>query len=129
MTRAKYLERRLTTCLEYAESTQEIVEKAIAQVRRMLKTIEDTETKLVYRRQLRELRRILRACKNEAAALVELIHRVRGEVPTQAKDHEPPPPLPTTIRVYVPKGVQIPEDVIKQLVLKTLNGYAKETDA
>jgi len=57
---------------------------------------------------------------------------VRGGKPKTAKSNAPPPPpIPKTIRVIVPKGVQISDDEIVKLVLQklNLNGYAKETQA
>jgi len=136
MTGAKYLEKKLTACLRQAESAKELAERGIAHIRQLLKTIEDEETKQAYRRQLRRLRSIVRSCKSEMAAIQELLRMLRGEAPKQPNGYAPPPPpptppppLPTTIRVFVPKGLQIPDEKIKELVLKNLNRYAKEAEA
>jgi tRNA C32,U32 (ribose-2'-O)-methylase TrmJ len=128
MTRAKYLEKRLTACLRQAESTQKTAERLMEHIRLLIELVQDENQKADYQRQLRRLQSVVRSCENEANTLRELIRRVRGETPKHTKT-PPPPPQPTTIRVLVPKDLQIPDEIIKQIVLQTLNGYAKETEA
>jgi len=128
MTETKRLERKLTACLRQAERAQKTAERLMEHIRHLTELIEDDAQKVACRLQLRRLQKVVRSCENEAGALRELIRRVRGDAPKQVKKPAPPPP-PTTIRVYVPKDLQIPDDVIKQLVLQKLNGYAKETEA
>jgi hypothetical protein len=75
---------------------------------------------------------IVRSCEREEAIIRELLHKVQNE-PREGVDSHTPPPLhfPLTIRVIVPKGVQISDDEIVKLVLQklNLNGYAKEAQA
>jgi hypothetical protein len=130
MTKEKRLEKKLEACLAQAKSAQEIAQRGIDYIRSLLETIEDAERKEAYRRLLRRLRGIVRSCKGEIAAIKELLRRLRGEK-TKAANGNAPPPMPTTIRVIVPKGVQISDDEIVKLVLQklNLNGYAKTTQA
>jgi len=127
MTSAKYLEKRLTDCLRQVESTLAVAERLTAHIRRLIAQIEDEDQKEAYRRHLRQLQSVVLSCESEADALRKLIRKVRGDAPKRPKSLAPPPP-PTTIRVFVPKGLQIPDETIKRLVLQTLNGYAKETE-
>jgi hypothetical protein len=132
MTWEKRLEKKLEACLAQAKSAQEIAQRGIDYIRSLLEKTEDAERKDAYRRQLRHLRGIVRSCKSEIAAIKELLSVLRGEKPKVAKGNEPPPPpLPTTIRVFVPKGVKMSDDEIVKLVLQklNLNGYAKATQA
>jgi len=130
MTKEKRLEKKLEACLAQAKSAQEIAQRGIDYIRSLLETIEDAERKEAYRRMLRHLRGIVRSCKGEIAAIKELLRRLRGEK-TKAANGNAPPPMPTTIRVIVPKGVQISDDEIVKLVLQklNLNGYAKTPQA
>ena len=130
MTWEKRLEKKLEACLAQAKSAQEIAQRGIDYIRSLLETIEDAERKDAYRRMLCRLRGIVRSCKTEIAAIKELLRRLRGEKPKAANGNAPPP-TPTTIRVIVPKGVQISDDEIVKLVLQklNLNGYAKTTQA
>ena len=130
MTKEKRLEKKLEACLAQAKSAQEIAQRGIDYIRSLLETIEDAERKEAYRRLLRRLRGIVRSCKGEIAAIKELLRRLRGEK-TKAANGNAPPPMPTTIRVIVPKGVQISDDEIVKLVLQklNLNGYAKTPQA
>jgi hypothetical protein len=95
-----------------------------------METIEDGERKDAYRRQLRRLRGIVRSCKREIAAIKELLGMLRGEKTKEAMGNAPPP-IPTTIRLIVPKGAYISDDEIVKLVLQklNLNGYAKAPQA
>jgi hypothetical protein len=134
MTSAKQLEKRLTACLRQAENTQKTAARLMEHIRLLIKLTEDENEKAAYQRQLRYLQSVVHSCKSEAKSLGELIRKVRGDAPKSPKNlppppPPPPPPHPTTIRVYVPKGVYVPDDVIKQIVLQKLNGYAKETEA
>jgi hypothetical protein len=132
MTWEKRLAKKLETCLQQAESAREIAQSGINNIRSLMETIEEAELKDACRRHLRRLRGIVRSCKREIAALKELLSMLQGKKPKCAKGNAPlPPPMPTTIRVYVPKGVQISDDEIGKLVLQklNLNGYAKATQA
>jgi chromosome segregation ATPase len=123
MTDAKNLEKRLKACLEQTERTQQVAEMLITHIRRLSELIEDESQKEDCNRQIRYLQSIVHSCESEADTLRELIRRVRGDAPKRAKNPAPAAPY-TTIRVLVPKGLQIPDEKIKELVLQTLNGYA-----
>jgi len=132
MTWGKRIEKKLEACLQQAESARQIAQRGIDYIRSILETIEDAERKEAYRRMLRRLRGIVRSCKSEIAAIKELLSMVRGgKLKTAKSNAPPPPPIPKTIRVIVPKGLQISDDEIVKLVLQklNLNGYAKETQA
>ena len=130
MTGGKRIEKKLEACLQQAESARQIAQRGIDYIRSILETIEDAERKEAYRRMLRRLRGIVRSCKSEIAAIKELLRMIRGEK-TKVANRTAPPPIPKTIRVIVPKGVQISDDEIVKLVLQklNLNGYAKATQA
>jgi len=125
MTGGKRLEKKLAALLQQAEITRQTAEREIAYIRDLLKTIEDGTKRENCRHQLRHLKSLVRSCKSDAGALRELLRRVRGEILDKGKGTTPPP---TTIRVSVPKGLHVSDDVIKQLILQTLNKYAQATE-
>ena len=132
MTWDKRFEKKLKACLRQAQRTRRVAERGIEQIRRLLDETRNMAAKELYRRQIDNLQSIVRSCEREEATIRQLLHRIQNEPHEAANGHAPPPPsLPTTIRVYVPKGLQISDDEIVKLVLQklNLNEYAKETKA
>lgn len=132
MTKSKTLEKKLTALLRKAERTRKRTLGAIRVLRRIIETTEnkDEAYQKTLRQTLREWKSVVRASESEAAALRHLLHLVRQSA-QEAANKKAPPPMPTTIRVIVPKGAQISDDEIVKLVLQklNLNGYAKATQA
>jgi len=136
MTWDKRFEKKLKACLRQAQRTRRVAERGIEQIRRLLDETRNMAAKELYRRQIDNLQSIVRSCEREEATIRQLLHRIQNEPHEAANGHAPPPPppppsLPTTIRVYVPKGLQISDDEIVKLVLQklNLNEYAKEAKA
>jgi hypothetical protein len=134
MTGGKRIEKKLKACLRQAQRTRRVAERGIEQIRRLLDETRNMAAKELYRRQIDNLQSIVRSCEREEATIRQLLHRIQNEPHEAANGHAPPPPppsLPTTIRVYVPKGLQITDDEIVKLVLQklNLNEYAKEAKA
>jgi len=134
MTWDKRFEKKLKACLRQAQRTRRVAERGIEQIRRLLDETRNMAAKELYRRQIDNLQSIVRSCEREEATIRQLLHRIQNEPHEGANGHAPPPPppsLPTTIRVIVPKGVQISDDEIVKLVLQklNLNEYAKEAKA
>jgi hypothetical protein len=134
MTWDKRFEKKLKACLRQAQRTRRVAERGIEQIRRLLDETRNMAAKELYRRQIDNLQSIVRSCEREEATIRQLLHRIQNEPHEGANGHAPPPPppsLPTTIRVYVPKGLQITDDEIVKLVLQklNLNEYAKEAKA
>jgi hypothetical protein len=134
MTWEKRFERKLKACLRQTERTRRLTEKCIEQIRSLLDVTEGKVAKEIHRRQIKRLEGIVRSCEREEAAIRQLLRKVQNEPHEGANSHAPPPPpprIPTTIRVIVPKGLQITDDEIVKIVLQklNLNGYAKEAKA
>jgi hypothetical protein len=134
MTWEKRFEKKLKACLRYTARTRRLTEKCIEQMRRILDATENVAAQEIYRRQINRLQSIVCSCESEEATIRKLLHRMQNEPHEAANGHAPPPPpprMPKTIRVIVPKGLQISDDEIVKLVLQklNLNGYAKETQA
>ena len=130
MTWEKRFTGKLKTCLRQTARTRQVAERGIAQIRRLLDATASPFEKEFYRRQIERLESIVRSCEREETTIRELLHRVQSEPHEAVYSHTPPPPRsPMTIRVYVPKGLQLTDEPIKEQVLKHLNGYAKEAKA
>ena len=132
MTWEKRFAGKLKSCLRQTARTRQVAKSGIAQIRRLLDATANPFERDFYRRQLERLEGIVRSCEREEAIIRELLHKVQSE-PREGVDSHTPPPLhfPLTIRVYVPKGLQLTDEQIKELVLQklNLNGYAKEAQA
>jgi hypothetical protein len=132
MTWEKRFEKKLKACLRQIERTRRLMEKYIEQIRSTPPATGSMVAKEIYRRQIDQLQGIMRSCENEEATIRQLLRKMQNEIPEAANGHAPPPPrIPTTIRVIVPKGLQITADEIVKIVLQklNLNGYAKEAKA
>jgi hypothetical protein len=132
MTKEKRFAGKLKSCLRQTARTRQVAERGIDQIRRLLDATANPFERDFYRRQLERLEGIVRSCEREEAIIRELLHKVQNE-PREGVDSHTPPHLhfPLTIRVYVPKGLQLTDEQIKELVLQklNLNGYAKEAQA
>jgi hypothetical protein len=130
MTKRKPLEKKLTDLLWEAERTRTRTLGAIKVLHHIIKTTQnkDESYQKTLRQLLREWQSVVKACESEAAALRGILRMLRQVARENAKDPATPLP-PTTIRVIVPKGIQITDDEIVKLILQKLNGYAKEAKA